>query len=54
MTEQQEIKLIRKKATKMLIESGVFSKKKLNNLSDNDFFKFLDIVNSAHTRKETA
>ena len=52
--KQKEIKSIRKEATTMLIESGVFCKKKLNNLSDNDFFKLLEIVISSHTSKETA
>ena len=45
---------IREKATNLLVQSGVFSKTKLENLNDDDFFKVLDIVKLPHTRKETA
>ncbi len=62
MTEQELANLslpelvavTREKATNLLVQSGVFSKTKLENLNDDDFFKVLDIVKLPHTRKETA
>ena len=58
--EKQEIKLIREKATDILVDAGmetkigagIFSRTKLNNLNDEDFFNVLDIINSTHQQNK--